>query len=282
MPIHDQGYRRYGGGRAPRGQAWTVITRAGIRTMLAKRAFLGLLLAAWLPFFARAIQIYLATTVPQAADLMAVTAETFRDFLDGGIQHVFVYFVSVYVGAGLIANDRRANALQIYLSKPLTRTEYIAGKLGILVTFLLFVTWVPAIMLLIVQIAFAGNVTFFMRNAFLFPAITIFSFVEVMLVAMSMLALSSLSNSSRYVGILYTVLLFFTQAIYGVLYGVTRSSAASWVSFYANLSQFASLVFRQPLKYDTPWPISLLTIAAIIGVSAFILERRVRGVEVVA
>ena len=122
MPIHDQGYRRYGGGRAPRGQAWTVITRAGIRTMLAKRAFLGLLLAAWLPFFARAIQIYLATTVPQAADIMAVTAETFRDFLDGGIQHVFVYFVSVYVGAGLIANDRRANALQIYLSKPLTRT----------------------------------------------------------------------------------------------------------------------------------------------------------------
>ena len=35
--------------------------------------------------------------------------------------------------AGLIANDRRANALQIYLSKPLMRMEYIGGKLGILV-----------------------------------------------------------------------------------------------------------------------------------------------------
>ena len=46
----------------------------------------------------------------------------------------------IYVGAGLIANDRRANALQIYLSKPLMRTEYIAGKLAMLFAFLLFVT----------------------------------------------------------------------------------------------------------------------------------------------
>ena len=45
-------------------------------------------------------------------------------------QGLFVFFVTIFVGAGLIANDRRANALQIYLSKPLLRIEYIAGKLG--------------------------------------------------------------------------------------------------------------------------------------------------------
>ena len=61
MPIHDQGYRRYGGSAAPRGQAWSVITRAGLRTMLAKRMFLGLLLVAWFPFFVRAVQIYART-----------------------------------------------------------------------------------------------------------------------------------------------------------------------------------------------------------------------------
>ncbi len=55
-------------------------------------------------------------------------------------QGFFIFFVTVFVGAGLIAADRRANALQIYLSKPLLRMEYIGGKLAILVTFLLFVT----------------------------------------------------------------------------------------------------------------------------------------------
>jgi ABC-2 type transport system permease protein len=281
MPIHDQGYRRYGGERARKGTGWMVITRAGIRTLLAKRAFLGLLLIAWFPFFARAIQIYLSTAVSQAAALIPVTAETFRDFLDSFPQHVIVFFVTVYVGAGLIANDRRANALQIYLSKPLTRAEYVFGKLAILMTFLVVVTWLPAIVLLIVQVAFAGNFTFLTKNLYLFPAITVFSFLEVTMVATTMLALSSLSNSSRYVAILYTVAIFFTQAIYGVLYAVTRSSAFSWISFFGNLSQVASVIFRQPLKYDTPWPVSLFMIVALIAIAGVILERRVRGVEVV-
>src|SRR5262249_51469292 len=161
MPIHDQGYRRYGGGKA-RGQGWVVIARAGIRTFLGKKAFLGLLLLAWFPFFVRAVQIYASANLPQAA-FLTPTSETFRQFLSQ--QEIFVFFITVYVGAGLIANDRRANALQIYLSKPLTRTEYIVGKFAVLAGFLLLVTWVPAIVLLIVQIAFAGNFGFFRNNA---------------------------------------------------------------------------------------------------------------------
>jgi ABC-2 type transport system permease protein len=279
MPIHDQGYRRYGGSKAAVGQGWIVIARAGIRTMLARRAFLGLLLFAWLPFFVRAVQFYAAANLPQA-QLLAPTAETFRQFLEQ--QETFVFFVTVYVGAGLIANDRRANALQIYLSKPLSRTEYVFGKLAILVAFLLLVTWIPAIVLLLVQIAFAGNFTFFRNNLFLFPAITVFSFIEVIMVATAMLALSSTSNSSRYVGIMYAALIFFSAAVYGVLYLVTRSTSLSWISFTANLSQVGNVIFRQPLKYATPWPVSLFAIVAVVVLSGIVLERRVRGVEVVA
>jgi ABC-2 type transport system permease protein len=279
MPIHDQGYRRYGGSRAPRGQAWSVITRAGLRTMLAKRMFLGLLLVAWFPFFVRAVQIYAAANLPQAAFLKP-TAETFRQFLDQ--QSIFVFFVTVYVGAGLIANDRRANALQIYLSKPLTRAEYVFGKLAILIAFLLAVTWAPAMVLLLVQIAFAGNFTFLHNNLFLFPAITVFAAVQVITVASTMLALSSLSKSARYVAILYAMVLFFTSAIYGVLYAVTRSSSFSWISLSADLEQVGNIIFRMPAKYDTPWPVSLLVIVVTVAVCGWVLERRVRGVEVVS
>jgi ABC-2 type transport system permease protein len=278
MPIHDQGYRRYGGGKA-RGQGWLVIARSGIRTVLGKRAFLGLLLLSWFPFFIRTVQIYAAANLPQAA-FLAPKAETFRQFLDQ--QEIFVFFITVYVGAGLIANDRRANALQIYLSKPLTRAEYVFGKLAVLVAFLLLVTWVPAMLLLFIQIAFAGNFAFVRDNFYLFPAITVFSSVQVVLVAATMLALSSLSNSSRYVGILYTAVLFFTQAIYGVVYAVTRSTVMSWLSVSANLTQLGDVIFRLPPKYDTPWIVSLFVITALVALSAFVLERRVRGVEVVA
>ena len=279
MPIHDQGYRRYGGQRAPLGRAWAVIASAGVRTMLRKRAFFGLLLLAWAPFFVRAVQIYAAANLPQAA-FLAPTPEMFRDFLTQ--QNVFVFFIAVYAGSGLIASDRRANALQIYLSKPLLRVEYVFGKLAVLLVFLLAVTWVPAIVLLIVQVMFAGNFTFFFDNLFLFPAITLSAFIQTITASATMLALSSLSRSSRYVAVLYAGVIFFSQAMYGVLYEVTRDSRWAWISFSANLSQLNAFIFRMRPPYDTPWLVSLLVLAAVIALSAVILERRVRGVEVVA
>jgi ABC-2 type transport system permease protein len=278
VPIHDQGYRRYTGRRVARGRAWIVIARTGLWMFLKRRAFVGLLLLSWLPFIVRAVQLYAAANVPQVS-FLAPTPRTFRQFLQQ--QDLLVFFMTVYVGAGLIANDRRANALQLYLSKPLTRAEYVFGKLAILMTCILSITWVPAILLLIVQMAFAGNFTFFLNNTFVFPAITILSLLEAAVAAISMLALSSLSNNSRYVGILYTALIFFGQALFLVLRTVTGDAWWSWISITNDVSQVGDVIFRLPLRNAAPRPLPLVAIAVVLLVSAFILERRVRGVEVV-
>jgi len=278
VPIHDQSYRRYGGEREPEGRAWTVIATAGIKTMLAKRKFLGLLLVAWLPFIVRAVQMYIAANFPQAS-MLAPTPETFRQFLEQ--QSVFTFFITIFTGAGLIANDLRANALQIYLSKPLGRFEYIAGKFGVLAFFLLLVTWLPATMLLVIQVVFAGNLEFLKANLFLLPAILVATGVETIVLCLVMLALSSLSKSARFVGIMYAGMVFFTHALYGVVVVVTRNSSFSWMSLQANLQQLGDLVFRIPPRYDTPAWATVAALAVIVGASAFVLERRVRGVEVV-
>lgn len=278
MPIHDQGYRRYLGDRAAVGRAWQVIAQAGVRGIISQRKFLFLLLLAWGPFIVRAVQIYLASNFQQAA-FLAPKADTFREFLDQ--QGVFVFFVTIYVGAGLIANDRRANALQLYLSKPLTRFEYVAGKMAILFLFLLLVTWAPAISLLIVQIAFAGSFSFLAQHLFLLPAITLFALLQILLAATTMLALSSMSKSSRFVGIMYAGVMFFTSALFNAMRGITGSSALAWISPTAALEQLGDVIFRLPLRYDLAPMLAGLTVVGLIAASAFILERRVRGVEVV-
>jgi len=260
------------------GQAWIVIARAGIMNMIRKRTFMGLLIFAWFPFIARAIQIYVTANYPQVA-MFAPTAETFRQFLEQ--QDTFVFFVTIYVGAGLIASDRRANALQIYLSKPLMRTEYIFGKAAILFAFLLFVTLVPALMLLVIQVLFAGSFAFLKKNLFLFPAITVAAMLQAILATFTMLALSSLSKSTRYVGILYAGIIFFTAAIYGAMLAITGSTRLSWLSLSANLTQVVDVIFRLKPRYATPWPVSLIVILGLVGLSISVLERRVRGVEVV-
>ncbi|MGE3706328.1 MAG: ABC transporter permease [Vicinamibacterales bacterium] len=279
MPIHDQGYRRYAGERRRPGGAWRVIAQSAIRTQLSRRGFAALLLLAWLPFLVRAVMIYGAINLPQAR-FLAPTVTTFRDFL--GFQEIFLFFVSVYAGAGLIANDRRANALPIYLSRPLTRLEYVGGKLASLVCFLLLVTWVPALALLLVQVVFAGNLDFVVTHWRLVPAITLFAWVQALTVAMAVLALSSLSTSGRYVGVLYAALLFFTQAMTMVLRAVTGHSRLAWLSVANSLEQLGHAAFGTRPQYDAPLIACLGMVVLVVVVSTVVLERRIRGVEVIA
>jgi ABC-2 type transport system permease protein len=277
-PIHDQGYRRYGGQRVPHGRRWWVIARAGLLSRIRERRVIILLLAAWLPFLVRAVQIYASANFQQVA-FLAPTPQMFREFL--GQQEIFVFIVSILIGAGLIADDRRANALQIYLSKPLTRVEYIVGKLGTLIMVLTFVTWLPAMLLLLLQMLFAGSTQFLREHLFLIPAITLFAAVQVFVSSFTMLALSSLSKSRRFVAMMYAGALFFTAAMYQALRAITTSSLWAAISPRDTMNVIADGIFRIQAARPIPLGAAVVVVAVLIIASMWVLERRVRGVEVV-
>ena len=278
-PIHDQSYRRYEGKREPLGRGWLVIASNGIRMMLSRKVLLGLLVVGWLQFVVRTVQIYAAVAYPTTAQIIGVTPKTFLDFIEW--QFLAVFLMTIYVGSGLIASDRRANALQIYLSKGIMRTEYIVGKLTILTAFLLFVTLLPALLLVVMQVSFAGNLDLLRAHPHLLPAIILSSLVRVLIAAGTMLALSSLSKSTRYVAILFTGAIFFSEAMYGVMRVVTGSSRVAWVSFMGNLQVVTDAMFRVEPRYETPVIVSALILAGLAVLSVSVLERRVRGVEIV-
>ena len=278
MPIHDQGYRHYAGERALHRRAWWVIARAGIMERLRERRFLGLLLFSWSLFLMRAVQLYLGTTIAQASFLVP-TEETFHQFLNQ--QRIFVFFITIYAGAGLIASDRQSNALQIYLSKPITRHDYIAGKLFTLGAFLVAVTWLPAMLLLVLQVLFSGGVEFVSSHPRLIPAITLASFLQVSLAVMTMVALSSLSRSRRFVSMLYAGIVFFGAALDGVLRISTGNPAWALVSPQNTLAVVTDAIFGNVAESAVPVPVALVALGVFLGISIFILERRVRAVEVV-
>jgi ABC-type transport system involved in multi-copper enzyme maturation permease subunit len=279
-PIHDQSYRRFQGTRQPAGRGWLVIARTGVRAMLSYKIFVGVMVLAWLPFLVRSIQIYVVTMYPQARQVVPVDLAMFRNFVE--FQGLFAFFVTVYVGAGLIANDRRANALQLYLSKPLLRSEYVGGKLLILLVFLLWATMLPALLLVAMQVILSGSLEFVRASPVVVPAVILASLVRVLVAAFTMLALSSLSKSARYVAVLYAGVIFFSEAMYGVLRLVTGSTRVAWVSVTGNLSVVTDAIFQQPPRYETPIVVSVIVLAGLIALSVSVLERRVRGVEVVA
>jgi ABC-2 type transport system permease protein len=281
VPIHRERYRRREDGVDVRGRAWAVIAVNGLRILVRKRAFLFLMILAWIPAVVRAVQIYAAANVPSVAQIgfLAVTARTFRDFLNQ--QDPFVFFLTVYAGSGLIADDLRAKALQLYLSRPVTRTQYIAGKAAILMATLLSVTLLPGMLLLFLVPIFAGNMKFVADNLYLIPAISAYALIHVTLSAFMILALSSLSRSRWFVAVMYAGLAFFTHALFGVIAAAVDGTMFSWVSIFANLTQIGDVLFRSAPRYDTPPLVSAAVIVAIVVMSAAVLRGRIKAVEVV-
>jgi ABC-2 type transport system permease protein len=281
MPIHRERYRRRESGIDLRGGAWAVIAANGLRALVKKRAFLFLMILSWIPVIVRGVQIWAAANVPGMSQIgmLAISPSTFRDFLNQ--QEPLVFFITVYVGSGLIADDIRANALQLYLSRPITRTQYVAGKAAILMGALAAVTFVPALLLVMLVPAFAGSMTFLSANMTLIPSILAYSVVQITLATFLILALSSLSKSRWFVAILYAGLAFFTHAVFGVLGAAVEGSAFSWVSIFANVRQVGDVLFRLQPRHDTNPLISAMVIALIVAASAFVLRRRIRAIEVV-
>ncbi len=278
MPIYRDRYRRRDAGIDFRDRSWVVIATYGLRSLVRRRAFLFLMILAWIPAVVRGVMFYAAANLPQTP-FLTVSAQTFRDFL--AQQEPFVFFITVFAGSGLIADDIRSNALQLYLSRPITRTQYAAGKFVVLAAALACVTMVPALLLLLVQVAFAGNVSFLRGNLYLIPAIIVFSIAQIAVTAFLMLALSSLSKSRWFVAVMYAGLGFFTQALFAATRMATTGTAFSWISVFGNLNQIGDVIFRLTPRFSTPPVLSAVVLLTLIVVSMLVLNRRIRAIEVV-
>jgi len=122
-------------------------------------------------------------------------------------------------------------------------------------------------MLLLTQAIFAGNLTFIRNNLYLLPAITLYSAALVLLASTTMLALSSMAKSSRFVAVMYAGLFFFTLALFNALRGITGTSAFAWLAPTAALQQLGDVIFRLQPRYQLS-PALAVAIAAVLILAA--------------
>jgi ABC-2 type transport system permease protein len=280
MPIYDQSYRRYEAREALRRVRFWPITREALRLILAKRAFLGLLMISWIPFLARVIQVYVVTRFPEAGRVLPVDGRLFGEFLSQ--QSVFTLFLTVFGGAGLIANDLRTGAILVYLSRPLTRRDYVVGKLGVLLALNLSVTLLPGLLLYAVAIALAPEQFLKWELAWIGPAVVAHSLVISLVTSLVALAVSSLSRSARVAGLAFFGLVMGLELVRGILRAIYDRPEALLVSLQASMQAVGNAMFGiTDRAFGISWaqPAMMLALACL-GALA-ILRSRVRAVEIV-
>jgi ABC-type transport system involved in multi-copper enzyme maturation permease subunit len=67
------------------------------------------------------------------------------------------FLLNCWVGPVLVSGDLTNGALPLFLSRPLSRTDYVIGKLAVLGLLLSAITWVPCLLLFSLQAGLSRN-----------------------------------------------------------------------------------------------------------------------------
>lgn len=196
MAVYEQTYKPYTGKLTPERSRFLIIPRHAYESIFNSKLFTAFFVICFLPSLIEAILIYLhhnfaALTVMQASvrDLIPIDNSFFRAF--SYAQGIFAFFLALLIGPPLVARDLRNNALPLYLCRPFSRTEYVMGKMSVILILLSAITWVPQLLLFLFQ-SYLEGFTWFRANLWIASAIFISNIVWILLLALLTQTISAL------------------------------------------------------------------------------------------
>ncbi|TET25477.1 MAG: hypothetical protein E3J76_01345 [Candidatus Aminicenantes bacterium] len=288
MTIKEKGYTHWDGelkdGRFP----WWPITRFGINLTFKKKFFKFFFFMTLVPAVVYLVGIYISERledfnfmIRESTEFLQINPTYFKSYFTNEGLLFMIVIVLVFAGAGLISDDLKYNSLQLYFSRPLKKKDYFIGKAAVIVFFLFIVTLIPGLVFIIMKLVFSGSFKFFASYPWLILSVIAYSIFVTAFFAFYSLFLSSIGKNRRYVAILIFGLYFFSDIIYEIFYGIFKSPYFSLFSLKINLQQVGAVIFNQKTQYAVSWVYSLLIIIGICILSALVLKKKIRGVEIV-
>jgi len=288
MPIAERGYRHWEGTLREQGRSWWPITRLGIKLAFKRKFFKFVLGLSLVPAVAFIAGVYISERIEDFSFMMrgsrrilTVDPSYFAAYFNGQFLLFMMLMIMVLAGAGLIADDLRWNALQLYFARPLRKRDYLAGKLGVAAFFLLLLTILPGILFILFKLIFSGSFRFLGQYPWLPLSVLADSFLLTAVFSLYTLLISSLSRNRRYASVLLFLIYILSDVFFGIFYGLFQQPVFCLLSFRANLQQVGAALFRTATPYPVPWIFSALVLAALCGTAMLVLARKVRGVEVI-
>lgn len=248
MALFEHTYRNYAGPLTPEWSRFLIIPRHAFRDVFKSKLFTAFFVICFIPLLVEAVLIYLHHNVNALAILRANVRELIP--IDGSFFQTFVnlqgglaFFVALLVGPPLVSRDLRNNALPLYLCRPFSRAEYVAGKMSVLLILMSAMTWAPQLLLFLFQ-SYLEGARWFVDNLWIAGAILISSVVWILLLALLSQAISSLLKW-RVVASGAILGLFFIPSVFGATVNVVfRTRWGNIISLSALMANISAGLFR--------------------------------------
>jgi ABC-2 type transport system permease protein len=156
MAVYKRHYEPYGGPLTKRWSRAFVLTRYATGELFRSRFFTGFFVLSVVPVLGFAGYIFIANNKLlhellsfRSSSTLPVEAQFFAIFLE--VQTSLAFLLTCWAAPTLVSGDLSNGALPLFLSRPLSRAEYVTGKFAVLAMLLSFLTWIPALVLLLLE-----------------------------------------------------------------------------------------------------------------------------------
>ncbi|QEH34943.1 ABC-2 family transporter protein [Aquisphaera giovannonii] len=271
MPILEQGYQHWRGELHGHAWRWAAITRQGLRAQAGNRWLRWILFGAFVPAIVLVGFLVVWGLFEQKSSVLApflflfqglpeelragprgfrVTFWTlaFNTFLS--VELYFSMLLVLLAGPELISQDLRFNAIPLYFSRPVRRTDYFLGKFGVVATFLSGVIFVPVVLAYVLGVAFSLDPLVIRDTWRIFLGALAYGAIVVLSAGTLILAVSSLSRNSRYVGAMWVGIWIVSATAAGQLEQVVRRPWCPLVSYSGNLDRIREGLLDTPAAYE--------------------------------
>ncbi len=242
MAVYKRTYRAYAGPLTSPAWRFLVLQRYALRAVFRSRFLLiGYIACFWLPVFA-ACALYLnqnagiLAQVNQHPGFIKVDGRFFLIFLQ--IQGGLAGLLTAFVGPSLIAPDLTNGGLPLYLSRPISRTEYILGKGMVLGGLIASITLIPALLLFAIQASLVGF-DWFASNFFLMNGIVWSSVLLMAVLILLGLAMSAWVRWKIVAGALVLAIFAAGKGFGAVVNAAMRTQAGDYLDIQHLLSAFS-------------------------------------------
>jgi hypothetical protein len=286
VAVYEQAYRPYDGALTPERSRLLVLARFGLAEVFRSRILTGFYAVSFLPTLAGAIWIYLHHNLTALAaleitdDSLPAVDEKFFLFLLSKQAFFFGGILALFVGPPLVSRDLANGALPLVLSRPISRAEYVLGKVAALAAVMASVSLVPGILLFALQGGLEGW-GWIASHLRLLAAIVLGCVLWIAVASLLVLAVATFAGR-RVTAQAYLVGLIIAGAAIG---DVLREMFDSLLGMTLNLPEVFHTLWASLFGVDLAarLPAVPAWIAAVVwcGVSLLILGRRLRAYEVV-
>ncbi len=214
-PVADLRYRSYDGPLITRRARWWIIARRTLLGVIRKPLFWVLCAVACFPWLAHVMKLYFTANLPAGTPSFVPRFEhevLAGEFYQAGrSQAILVFLVALMIGSGSVAADNRANALLVYLSKPITRADYILGKLAAIMMAVGGVVLAPGWLFYLYCAASMWGKPEFTADPWLLMRLVAASLVTALVYGSVALCCSALSRNPRMAGAAFAAVFFLSD-----------------------------------------------------------------------